>query len=211
MAGICRKLLTTALLLPTSCYCYWVCDCVCDWVCVCVCECIRWSISSKKQPASHTAHCVCLAAIAATTSCLLGKHTATRACKFLNRWIVFYFHFFRFCCLTTFIIYFLCFHFSLAFLVALWVLRFTIWHFCLAIPAPWSLMPLAVCVCVWDWLDIRAECHVRCVEMCSSTDRHEIFINLLFIAFDSMFVMFQQRLLPATRQVAIVVAVAVAV
>lgn len=51
----------------------------------------------------------------------------------------------------------------------------------------------------------------RCVEMCSSTDRHEIFINLLFIAFDSMFVMFQQRLLPATRQVAIVVAVAVAV
>lgn len=41
------------------------------------------------------------------------------------------------------------------------------------------------------------------VEMCSSTDRHEIFINLLFIAFDSMFVMFQQRLLLATRQVAV--------
>lgn len=153
---------------------------------VCVCECIRWSISSKKQPASHTAHCVCLAAIAATTSCLLGKHTATRACKFLNRWIVFYFYFFRFCCLTTFIIYFLCFHFSLAFLVALWVLRFTIWHFCLAIPVPWSLWPsVSVSVSGTDWtFAMSAMCYV---ELCgdvlidrSARDIHKLVIYCIW-------------------------------
>lgn len=151
-----------------------------------VCECIRWSISSKKQPASHTAHCVCLAAIA-TTSCLLGKHTATRACKFLNRWIVFYMYFLGFVVLLHLLFIFSVFTFLfVAFLVALWVLRFYIWHFCVAIPPDaCSPKPLAVCVCVcvWDEFDIRDECHVRCGDVLidrSARDIHKLVIYCIW-------------------------------
>lgn len=112
-----------------------------------------------------------------TTSCLLGKHNSNgdsngdgdksvQIFELLNCILLLFY-----LLLLLFIIYFHCFHFSpLPFFLGPFGFTFDIF-LCTPCPNPPQ-----------DRYALSALGHVRCA-MCSSTDRHEIYINLLFIAF----------------------------
>lgn len=121
-----------------------------------------------------------------TTSCLLGKHNSNsngdgdgddngdgdksvQIFESLNCILLLFY-----LLLLLFIIYFLQFHFSP----------------CLFVWAPFGFT-FDIFLCTPPQCPSGSICHEYYgpFAMCSSTDRHEIYINLLFIAFDSMFVM----------------------